>query len=202
MQEQAGRRVGAYEIIGEVGRAGMGTVHLARQVNLRRNVALNELSALHAGDPAVASRFVREARLAASLNHPAVVAEHESLEHDGVPYIAMEYLARGSLRPWIGCLTTAPVGGVLIDALEGLTHAHQHGVVHRDLKPEHLLVTDGGRVAIADLGIAKLIDCATSAYPATATGTPLGTPAYLAHEHAPAAGPESEAVREKQCERW
>ena len=132
----------------------------------------------------MAARFVRESRLAGALNHPSIVTVLDFFEHDGTPYIAMEYVPRGSLRPWVGRLTVAQVGGVLESVLAGLAHAHAGSVVHRDLKPENLMVTDDGHVKITDFGIAKaLIDSETVAF-RTATGATIGTPAYMSPEQA------------------
>src|SRR6201986_1457648 len=103
----------------------------------------------------MAERFVRESRLAGSLNHPNIVTVLEYFEHDGVPYIAMEYVPGGSLRPHVGRLSLPQLIGVLEGVLSGLDHAGSAGIVHRDLKPENLMVTGEGRIKIADFGIAK-----------------------------------------------
>ena len=113
----------------------------------------------------MAARFVRESRLAGALNHASIVTVLDFFEHDGTPYIAMEYVPRGSLRPWVGRLELAQVGGVLESVLAGLAHAHAPGVVHRDLKPENLMVTDEGRVKITDFGIAKALDDGSGTVP-------------------------------------
>ena len=177
-------RVGRYEIVRELGRGGMARVHLARQLDLDRYAALKELGSLHREDAEMAARFVRESRLAGALNHPSIVTVLDFFEHDGTPYIAMEYVPRGSLRPWVGRLTVPQVGGVLESVLAGLAHAHAGSVVHRDLKPENLMVTDDGHVKITDFGIAKaLIDSGTVAF-RTATGAAIGTPAYMSPEQA------------------
>jgi serine/threonine protein kinase len=177
------RRVGRYEIVREVGRGASAIVFLARQTDLDRNIALKELAHFHAADPAFVERFLRESRLAGSLNHPNVVTVHEFFEHEGTPYIAMEYLERGSLRPLIGALTTAQVVGVLEGLLAGLAHAESKGIVHRDLKPENVLVTSNGGVKIADFGIAKALEVEPGA-PLTLSDTTVGTPAYMAPEQA------------------
>jgi serine/threonine protein kinase len=117
------RRVGHYEIIRQVGRGGMATVYLARQVALDRNVALKELSSFHASSPEFAERFLRESRLAGSLNHPNIVTVLEYFEEGGTPYIAMEYVRGGSLRPYVGRLGMAQFAGVMEGVLAGLTHA-------------------------------------------------------------------------------
>src|ERR687897_2784170 len=160
------------------------TVHLARQRDLDRLVALKELAAFHAADPSFAQRFVRESRVAGSLSHPNIVTVHDYFEHDGTPYIAMEYVERGSLRPFVGHMSAAQIGGVLEGLLAGLALAEQHGIVHRDLKPENLMVTSDGRVKIADFGIAKATNQMQTGAFLTATGTTVGTPTYMAPEQA------------------
>ena len=177
--------VGRYELLGELGHGGTATVFLARQTDLDRLVALKELSALPVSDPSIGRRFLRESRLAGSLNHPNVVTVHDYLEHDGTPYIAMEYLRRGSLRPLLDRrLTFAQAAGVLEGLLAGLGHAHENGIVHRDIKPENLMITGDGRIKIADFGIAKVVDQARAATALTAKGTTIGTPTYMAPEQA------------------
>src|SRR4051794_964381 len=178
------KTVGRYEILREVGRGGMAMVYLARQSDLDRFVALKELGAFHASDPSFAQRFLRESRVAGSLSHPNIVTVHDYFEHDGTPYIAMEYIERGSLRPYLGQMTFAQIGGVLEGLLAGLTHAESHGIVHRDLKPENLMVTADGRVKIADFGIAKATTRMQTGAFLTATGTTVGTPTYMAPEQA------------------
>ena len=180
----AGRTVGGYELISELGRGGMAIVYLARQIDLDRRVALKELSSFQAGSAEAAERFLREARLAGSLGHPNIVTVHEYFEQDGIPYIAMEYVERGSLRPYVGRLTLAQLAGVLEGVLAGLAHAEQARVIHRDLKPENVLVTGEGRVKIADFGIAKASQRAGMTAALTATGLAIGTPAYMAPEQA------------------
>src|ERR687897_1506858 len=160
------------------------TVHLARQRDLDRFVALKELAAFHASDASFAQRFLRESRVAGSLSHPNIVTVHDYFEHDGTPFIAMEYVERGSLRPYVGHLSLAQIGGVLEGLLAGLAHAEQHGIVHRDLKPENLMVTVDGRVKIADFGIAKATNQMQTGAFLTATGTTVGTPTYMAPEQA------------------
>ena len=126
MARQA-RRVGRYEIVRTLGRGGMATVYLARQPGLERDVALKELRLFDGSEPQLARRFLREARLAGSLSHPNIVTVHDYFEHDGTAYIAMEYLPRGSLRPYVGHLSLAQVGGVLEGVLDGLACAEQRG---------------------------------------------------------------------------
>jgi serine/threonine protein kinase len=179
-----GRTLGAYELVRQIGRGGMAVVYLARQTTLDRDVALKELSSFHAQSPDMAQRFLRESRLAGSLNHPNIVTVLEYFEHEGTPYIAMEYVPRGSLRPYVGQLSFPQLVGMLEGVLSGLDHAGSAGIVHRDLKPENLMVTSDGRVKITDFGIAKATESAMSASFATASGMTVGTPAYMAPEQA------------------
>ena len=184
MAEDTVRTVGRYGILREIGRGGMGVVYLARQLDLDRLVALKEMAAFHAADPALARRFVRESRLAGSVVHANVVTVFDYFEHAGTPYIAMELVERGSLRPYVGGMAPAQIGGVLEGLLAGLGAAEQRGIVHRDLKPENLMVTADGRVKIADFGIAKATQTTRTSAFVTATGTTIGTPQYMAPEQA------------------
>jgi serine/threonine protein kinase len=177
------RHVGRYEILGEIGRGAMATVYLARQSDLNRLVALKELSGFHVGSSEFVERFLREAQLAGSLSHPNVVTVLHHFKDSGVPYIAMEYIPRGSLRPWVGKLSLVQLAGVLEGILAGLAAAEHAKIVHRDLKPENVMVTAEGRVKIADFGIAKATQ-STNARFMTATGTAIGTPMYMAPEQA------------------
>ena len=178
------RTVGRYDLLDVIGRGGAAIVYLAHQRDLERPVALKELAPVRAGDETFAARFIAESRLTSSMNHPNVVTVHEFFEHDGLPYIAMEYLPRGSLRQYIGTLTTAQIAGVLEGVLAGLSHGERHGIVHRDLKPENLLVAEDGRVKIADFGVARAYNRAAPREAITETGATIGTPAYMAPEQA------------------
>jgi serine/threonine protein kinase len=181
---QAERRVGRYDVLEVIGRGGAAIVYLAYQRDLRRHVALKELLSQHLADPSFAERFVAESRLAGAMNHSSIVTVHEFFEHDEVPYIAMEHLARGSLRPYVGRLSVAQIAGVLESVLAGLSYGARQSIVHRDLKPENLLVAADGRVKIADFGVARAYNAAADRAVVTATGTTIGTPAYMAPEQA------------------
>jgi serine/threonine protein kinase len=186
--EEFPEQVGPYRIVRVLGRGGMAVVYLARQPALARDVAVKELARVVASDPSLAQRFIREARVAGSLNHPNVVTVYDFLEHDGVPYIAMEYLERGSLRPFVGKLSLAQAAGVLEGLLAALSHAEAMGIVHRDVKPENLLVTAEGGIKIADFGIAKAVQQVATEEMLTPAGATVGTPAYMAPEQAMASG--------------
>ena len=156
-------------------------VYLVHQPALDRHVVLKRLD-IDSDDPKVAQRFVQEARLAARLDHPNIVTLFDFFEDDAVPYIAMEYVAGGSLRPLVGALTLPQVFGVAEGMLAALRHAERHGIAHRDLKPENVLLTDQGGVKIADFGIARAYNALTGRL--TSTGMAVGTPAYMAPEQA------------------
>jgi tRNA A-37 threonylcarbamoyl transferase component Bud32 len=178
---QAGARIGAYEVVRLIARGGMATVYEARQPALDRAVALKRLD-LRTDDPTLAERFIRESRIAASFDHPNIVTVYDFFECEAVPYIAMEYLPRGSLRPFVSRVSQPQAFGVIAGVLAGLAHAERRGIAHRDLKPENVLVTTGGAVKIADFGIAKAYTNATGSF--TASGVAVGTPAYMAPEQA------------------
>ena len=173
------QHVGTYEIVRVLAHGGMAVVYLARQPTLDREVALKRLE-LETTDPTVAQRFVREAKLAAGLDHPNVVTLFDFFEDGGVAYIAMEYVSGGSLRRLVGRLELPQIFGVLEGVLAGLAHAESRGIAHRDLKPENVLITGEGSVKIADFGIARAYNALTPAL--TRTDAAIGTPSYMAPE--------------------
>jgi serine/threonine protein kinase len=174
------RSVGRYELIDVVGRGGAGIVYRARQTDLGRLVALKRLVDLH-GDGELVQRFLREARLGGGLTHPNIVTVYEYLDHEGDAYIAMELMPHGSLRGYVGSLDLAQAGGVLDGVLSALSYAAER-LVHRDVKPENVLVGADGRVKLADFGIARAIGITTAA--SLTAGAILGSPAYMAPEQA------------------
>jgi WD40 repeat protein/tetratricopeptide (TPR) repeat protein/predicted Ser/Thr protein kinase len=172
-----------YEILGELGRGGMGVVYRARQAGLNRLVALKVLLAgAHAG-PADLARFKAEAEAAARLQHPDIVQVYEVGEHRGLPYFSLEYCAGGSLAQRLdGTPLPARQAAELVQVLARAIHAaHRAGVVHRDLKPANVLLTDAGTPKITDFGLARRLDDASRL---TQSGAILGTPSYMAPEQA------------------
>ncbi|MEZ5409355.1 MAG: serine/threonine-protein kinase [Acidimicrobiales bacterium] len=173
-----------YEIQGELGRGAMGVVLAARHRTLDREVAIKELPFGFALDDTVRQRFVHEAQTLASLNHPHVVQVFDFVDRAGHLALIMERLPGGTV--WEGFTSrgvTAPVAcGLILAAAAGLDHAHRHGVLHRDVKPDNLMFTGQGWLKVTDFGIAKVMGGDRTL--ATADGAILGTPAYMAPEQA------------------
>jgi WD40 repeat protein/predicted Ser/Thr protein kinase len=174
--------VPGYEILGELGRGGMGVVYKARQKSLDRVVALKMiLAGAHAG-PAERGRFRGEAEAAATLQHRNIVHVHEVGEHDRCPFFSLEYISGQSLQQVIPDYQEPARAAGLIEQLAlAVSFAHQHGIVHRDLKPANILFTKDGTPKITDFGLAKRLD---DEQERTRTGDILGTPAYMAPEQA------------------
>ena len=178
-----GKTVGhRYEIRALLARGGMATVYEAIDLRLDRRVALKVMHPHLAADPGFVARFEREAKSAARLSHPHVVGVYDQGEADGLVYLAMELIPGRTLRDVIreyGPLTTEQALVLLEPVLEALAAAHAAGLVHRDIKPENVLISNDGRVKVADFGLARAV--ATSDTNATA-GVLIGTVAYLAPE--------------------
>jgi tetratricopeptide (TPR) repeat protein len=183
----AGARLGlpcvpGYQVLSELGRGGMGVVYKARQVSLDRLVALKVVLAGEFAGVQERSRFAAEALAVARLQHPNVVQVFEVGEHNGHPYLALEFVEGGSLADRLRSgrppLPAAELAERLARAVQA---AHEKGVVHRDLKPANVLLTADGTPKIADFGLAKRLDAPAAA---TRTGAIVGTPAYMAPEQA------------------
>ncbi len=176
-----------YEILEEIGRGGMGVVYRARQTGLNRLVALKMVRHADLANDELLSRFRAEAEVVASLHHPHIVQVYDYGEDDGSPYLALELVEGGTLadrlagKPW-----NVRRAAELVEQVARAVHfAHEHGVVHRDLKPNNLLVTAAGdppQVKIADFGLARIFRDQPGGH--TQTGALLGTPSYMAPEQA------------------
>jgi serine/threonine-protein kinase len=170
---------GRYRVTRRLARGGMATVYEALDTRLNRTIALKVMHPGFAQDREFVARFIREAHAAARLSHPCVVAVYDQSADGGHVFIAMEYIAGRTLRDWLadrGRLTPRETFAVLEPVLAALAAAHQAGLVHRDVKPENVLIADDGRVKVADFGLARAVSNATS------TGALIGTVAYLAPE--------------------
>ena len=203
MSLAAGTRFGPYEIVDALGAGAMGEVYRARDTKLGREVAIKLLPSALAADPERLTRFAREARVLASLNHQHIATIHGVEDTESGPALVMELVEGPTLAEKLAqdSWRKAPAGVLVADALaigrqiaEALEAAHEKGVIHRDLKPANIKVSQGGRVKVLDFGLAKAFstDGAGSDSPdvptITATelqaGAIIGTPAYMSPEQA------------------
>ncbi len=187
----AGTKLGPYEILAPLGAGGMGEVYRARDTRLGRDVAVKVVHPRLAADPERLSRFEKEARAAAQLDHPNILVVHDVGTHEGSPFIVSELLQGESLREKLGTpLPPKKAVDYAIQIAHGLAAAHEKGIVHRDIKPENVFVTKDGHVKILDFGVAKLlpsfeksgVDTETPTESATQPGTAIGTVAYMSPE--------------------
>jgi eukaryotic-like serine/threonine-protein kinase len=173
---------GQYDIERELGRGGMGVVYLAHDVKLDREVAIKVLPPLLAGTAEVRERFLREARTAARLSHPNIVAIHRADEIDSRVFFVMGYIAGESLADRLrrtGPLEARDAVPIIRDVALALAYAHERGIVHRDIKPENILLeASSGRAMVTDFGIARVAEAA----PLTMTGQVLGSVHYMSPE--------------------
>jgi serine/threonine protein kinase len=201
--------IGGYKIVKELGRGAMGAVYLAKQTSLDRDVALKTIQAQYADNPTFIARFTREAYAAAQLTHHNVVQIYDLGQENGTNYFSMEFVRGQSLDDIIrkeGKLDPEVAVGYILQAARGLQYAHEHGMVHRDVKPANMMINDNGIVKVADLGLVKTpaaaeaeaaaeagenaspSDRSASLAAATANVTlnnvAMGTPAYMAPEQA------------------
>ena len=175
---------GDYELLEEIARGGMGVVYKARQVSLNRTVALKTILAGKLAGEAEVQRFRREAEAAANLQHPNIVAIHEVGEHEGQHYYSMDYVAGrdlGALVRESGPLPPARAAECVKTLAEAVHFAHQRGTLHRDLKPQNVLIDAAGVPHIADFGLAKFIERDESL---TQDGAAMGSPSYMPPEQA------------------
>lgn len=172
-----------YTILRPIGEGGMASVFLAVQKSLEREVALKVMSPVLASNAEFASRFLIEGKITAKLQHPNLVTVYDIGTHNGVYYLAAEYIPGGTLKERIteGGLNVAETLDVVSDIAQGLDFAHQKGFVHRDVKPGNVLYRNDGRVVLADFGIAKAMDGSNSS---TVAGASIGTPDYMSPEQA------------------
>jgi eukaryotic-like serine/threonine-protein kinase len=203
-----GKRVSHYRVLDMLGGGGMGVVYAAEDLKLGRRVALKFLPEELADDMAAMQRFEREARSASSLNHPNICTIYEVQEHEGRPFIAMELLEGKTLSDFIAHAHTPGTDAkeafrpeqlfdIAVQIAQGLTAAHQRGIIHRDIKPANIYVSHSGQVKILDFGLAKLLtseglELTTSTLPRTRAqgsdlslsfpGQALGTAAYMSPE--------------------
>lgn len=176
--------LGDFRLEKKLGQGGMGTVYLAHQISLDRKCALKVLSKDLGSKPNFVERFKREARAGAKIDHPNVVRCYAVGEARGLHYVAMELIDGQSMQNWLNQLGRISVPDALhvtLLAAEALRHAHELNMIHRDVKPDNILITRRGVVKVSDLGLAKALDDDMSM---TQSGTGLGTPHYMPPEQA------------------
>lgn len=179
------KQLGDFRLEKKLGQGGMGTVYLATQVSLDRKVALKTLSPELAKNETFVKRFLRESRSMAKLQHQNVVQVYAADSFKNIYFAALEFVDGCSMQDWqkkLGKLSVGDALHVVMVAADALRHAHSLNMIHRDVKPDNILVTAKGMVKVADFGLAKALDDEDMSM--TQTGTGLGTPLYMAPEQA------------------
>ena len=184
-----GRKIGSFEITEMIGRGGMGVVYLAHDTKLDRLVAVKSIPAELQADSNARKRFRREARLLASLNHPNIAVIHDIVEQDeSTGYLILEYVPGQTLAEWIARsrLKLREVLSIAQQITEALAAAHEHDVIHRDLKPGNIKITPEGKVKVLDFGLARTLGGEAENQQSTVTepGRIIGTPTYMSPEQA------------------
>ena len=177
-------RFGRYRIVKELGRGGMGSVYLAEDTELRRQVALKIPKFAQQEDPELVERFYREARAAATLNHSNICQVHDIGEHEGTRYITMAYISGPSLSKLVGSpklRSERTIAKLMRRIALGLAAAHGKGILHRDLKPGNILLNERNDPVITDFGLARRVESGAESR-LTQDGTLLGTPANMSPE--------------------
>ncbi|HNC45804.1 MAG TPA: serine/threonine-protein kinase, partial [Acidobacteriota bacterium] len=186
-----GKMIAQYRIVEALGKGGMGTVYKAQDTQLNRTVVLKLLSQNLLGNDKARSRFLREARLASALDHPNICTIYEIQETGGYYYIAMQYIEGQTLKQAINRrpLSNSTFLSIALQVADALASAHDRGVIHRDIKPQNIMITPRGQAKVLDFGLAKNINESSGAASGamvsgdlTDQGKTLGTPSYMSPE--------------------
>lgn len=185
MTDLSGQYLGRYYLAERLGEGGMATVYKAYDTRLERDVAVKIIrSAAFPQEEfdSILKRFEREAKSLAKLSHPNIVKVHDYGEHDGSPYLVMEYLPGGTLKKVLGKpVFWQEAVQLILPVGRGVAYAHQRGILHRDIKPANILMTESGEPMLSDFGIAKLFE-GDQGTALTGSGMAIGTPEYMAPE--------------------
>src|SRR5574339_167204 len=178
MSFNVGENIGPYRIVEQLGQGGMATVYKAYHASLDRYVALKALHPAFNEDKTFASRFQREARVVAKLEHPNIVPVYDYAEHEGRPYLVMKFIEGDTLK---ARMTEKPLSSEeikkVVDAVgNALSYEHKQGVLHRDIKPSNVLVATDGQIYLADFGLARI---AQSGESTMSSDSIMGTPQYI-----------------------
>ena len=183
MEELVGQTIGRYQIIEQLGEGGMATVYRAYDTRLDCSVAFKVVRPEIEQSESFLKRFKREAQALAQLRHPNIVHIIDFGEHEGLPYLVMDYLAGGTLADKMGQpMLVEKAARLLAPVARALEYAHKKGVVHRDVKPSNILLTESEQPMLADFGIAKMVESQHTMTELTSTGVGIGTPDYMAPE--------------------
>jgi serine/threonine protein kinase len=185
MSSLIGQSLGRYKILEQLGEGGMATVYKAHDSRLDRFVAIKVIRTDQFAPNILnemMNRFEREAKALAKLSHPNIVHVHDYGEYEGAPYLVMEYLPCGALKQVPGTpMAWQQVSQILLPIAHALAYAHEHNIIHRDIKPGNILLTEKGLPMLSDFGIAKILE-SDEAAALTGTGVGIGTPEYMAPE--------------------
>jgi serine/threonine-protein kinase len=186
MTNISGQYLGRYYLNEQLGEGGMATVYKAYDTRLEREVAVKIIRSGAFPPEAldqILKRFEREAKSLARLSHPNIVKVYDYGEHEGSPYLVMEYLPGGTLKKVLGqAVSWQEAVRLILPVARGIAYAHQRGILHRDIKPANILITDGGEPTLSDFGIAKLFEMNQTTTGLTGSGMAIGTPEYMAPE--------------------
>jgi serine/threonine protein kinase len=190
MPSLIGQSIGRYHILEQLGEGGMAIVYKAYDTRLERDVAIKIILPIKQQSEKSIKRFEREARALAQLTHPNIIHINDFGEHDGMPFLVMDYVRGGTLKSRLGAaMPWQEAVRVVLPIARALEYAHKHGIIHRDVKPSNILIAENGEPMLSDFGVAKLIE-AEETLDLTGASLGLGTPEYMAPEYMTSKNPD------------